>query len=181
MKKTILTLASACVLATTAQAGISYNEVIAEYIRPDWDLAGDGDGGAISASYSPVEHFYIAGSAQYADISGADFSQFTLGIGGYFPLIENKLHVAADIGGVWQDVDGWGNDSGLYINPHLRWSPHEKIEVRAGAIYTDLDDEEEWAYYGRVFFQVWESVDFTVSYTGNDDYDTLSAGVRLRF
>lgn len=182
MKKTILTLASACALATSAYAGPAYNEIIGEWIHPDWNGIGDGDGIGLSLSYSPAEHFYLAAGGSWADLDAVgDISQYTVGIGGYYALVPEKLHIAADIGGVWQDIEGVGNDSGLYFNPHLRWSPHEKVEVRVGAMFTDLDDQEEWSYYGRVFVNIFEAVDLTASYTGNDDFDSFSAGVRFRF
>lgn len=191
MEKTILTLASACALATSAHAGPSYNEIIGEWIHPDWGSAMiDGDGVALSLSYSPAEHFYLAASGNRANMNSVadvslnpvfDISQYTVGIGGYFALISEKLHIAADVGGVWQDIEGFGNDNGLYLSPHLRWSPQQVVEVRVGALFSDLDVNEDWAFYGRVFFEIFEAVDFTASYTGNDDYDTVSAGLRIRF
>jgi hypothetical protein len=180
MKKTILTIASACTLATSAYAGPTYNEFIAEWIRPDFNVGGSGDGVGLSATYSPMEHLYFSGTAMWAEVNNVDMNQYSIGVGGYYALIPDKLHIAADVGAIWQDVDGFNDDTSIYINPHFRWTPHEKFEVRVGGTYTDFDNED-WSWYGRVIFNMWENMDLTASYTDFDNYDIVSAGVRFRF
>lgn len=190
MKKAALILASALVLAGTATAGIGYDEegivynyLTAEWIRLDEDGYDHGNGGGLTVSWSPCQHWYVTGSGSFAEVGNVDVNNFSAGLGYYHPFCP-KLHAAVDAGFAWMDIDypGWGTESGFYINPHLRWKPCPMTEVHAGAIYHDFDNNDsDWTGYARLFVEIFPAVDLTASYQANSDWNIISGGVRLRF
>ena len=183
MKLTALILASAFAMAGTASAdvtnpedGITYNYLTAEWIRLDPDGGSASDGGGIILSYSPSDHIYLTGGGAFVD----NFSRYNVGVGGFYALMPN-LHIAGDIGALWADAPGTSSDTGFYVNPHLRWKPIPKLEIHAGATWADVNNDEQWTGYGRVFFEIFPAVDLTGCFSANSDWQSVSAGVRLRF
>jgi hypothetical protein len=124
----------------------------------------------------------------------ADFEQwdFTLGIGAHFPLTPH-IDIAADGGVLWSTrstdfhVPGPGNDdsesnddTGWYVRPQFRgkWGC---FTAHLGAEYRDVRDFNEWAFFGRVYYQVAPAWDITAGYRHGEDSDTVTAGVRWRY
>ena len=168
-------------------------------------------GGILRLEYSPLEHIYITASAEYADLD-SDFYQdvwdFSVGLGGYFPLTEN-IHFAADAGYINRRYDNlndndtfddtlddfWDTESnsGWYARPHFRgkWGC---FTAHAGAIYRnrgdnddnleeeDLLDGGDWAYFVKLYYQLHSNWDITAGYLdGDNDFEQWTAGVRYRF
>ena len=191
---------------------ISYSNIELLYANTDWGFGDSTDGGILRVEYSPVKYFYITASAEYADLDSYFFQDvwdFSVGLGGYFPLTEN-IHLAADAGyanrrydnlddnGTFEDAldDFWDSqsDSGWYARPHLRakWGC---LTVHAGGIYrnseTDNDgdvdgdffDGGHWSYFAKLYYQISSSNwDVTAGYLGGDnDFKQWTAGVRYRF
>jgi hypothetical protein len=182
---------------------ISYTNAELLYAYSDWDELDDhGNGAILRAEYSPMDNFYLTGSAEYHDVSDINMWQITLGVGGYMPLCDN-IHFAVDAGGVWASLevdDFWTggsgssgssgsfvagydeDDFGWYVRPHIRakWGC---FELHAGARYTDAGDldMDEWSYFADLYYQVSPGWDLTVGASYNDDRTTVTGGARHRF
>ena len=187
---------------------ISYTNVELIYEYTDFDAAGfdNGDGVALRFEYELAKQFYIKADVDYSSydfVDRQDTGQFsrgfgvdqwtlTLGVGGHIALTEN-IHLAGDAGLVYTDISGssgydddyygYGDDSetGWYIRPHIRakWGC---LTVHAGASYVDLgDDADEWAAFVKAYYQITPVLDLTAGYSGGEEADVWSAGVRYRF
>ena len=178
---------------------ISYNNVELLYLHSDFDgPVGDLDGVSLRLEYSPASNFYISASGDYSSGSDTDLWNVRLGLGGYIPLTEN-IHLVGEVGGAYFDgqTDIWvpvyvgdaligerrdtvgDSDWGWYVRPHLRakWSC---FEIHAGAEYQDAY-ENNWAFYGNVYYQVTPGWDLTAGVREGEDSTQWSAGVRYRF
>lgn len=168
---------------------ISYSSLEAIYRNTDGDFTGDdADGIQLAFEYSPASNFYVRLTGSYDESDFWDIFGVTAGVGGYIALTEN-IHVAADGGLVYYDVDFAGNnnfdgdDTGWYVRPHFRgkWGC---FEAHVGANYTDISDSEEWAWFAQVYYQVAQGWDVTVGYsesTFDTDNEVWSIGARKRF
>ena len=169
---------------------ISYNNIELLYANTDWNgSSGSADGGVLRGEYSPMTNLYLTAGAAYSTDDYADTWLLSAGIGGYMPLTEN-IHIAADGGILYSDVDfdngnlTYGSssesDTGWYVRPHLRakWGC---LTVHAGALYTDIADEDDWAWFASVYYQLNANWDITAGYHDGDQFETITAGVRYRY
>jgi len=188
---------------------ISYNNIELLYANTDWGFGGSSDGAILRAEYSPMQNFYLAASVAWTDVDSGGFVggiedlwDFTIGVGGYFPLTDN-IHLAADVGYAHQRYDQlvldnsggtvWDSqsDGGWYARPHLRgkWGC---LTVHAGAMYRNLDvdddvdddffDGGDWAYYVQLYYQLTSNWDVTAGYlNGEHDFEQWSIGARYRY
>ena len=232
MKKTATILAALAMSAATASAGvapapagknppppppammdpcagpISYNNIELLYANTDWGFGSDG-GVILRGEYSPMQNFYLTASIEYTNLDN-DFIQdmwdFSIGLGGYFPLTEN-IHIAADVGYVNRRFDDFNDndtpldtlddfwdsesDGGWYARPHFRgkWGC---LTAHAGAIYRNLDvdddvdddffDGGDWAYFVKLYYQLHTNWDITAGYlNGENDLEQWTVGARYRF
>ena len=177
---------------------ISYNNVELLYLHSDFDgLDGDLDGVSLRFEYSPASNFYIAASGDYSSGSDSELWNIRLGLGGYIALTEN-IHLVGEVGGAYfdgqtdvpymivplgsvydDDYTVGESDWGWYVRPHLRakWGC---FEIHAGAEYQDAY-ENNWAFYGNVYYQVTQGWDLTAGVREGEDSTQWSAGVRYRF
>jgi hypothetical protein len=184
--------------ASPCDVPISYNNAELLYAWTDLDGTGEEmDGGILRFEYSPMEHFYVAASAQYHEVANIEIWAITAGVGGYMPLTE-RIHLVLEAGGVWADVDvgstfddgsggnGWSeDDTGWYVRPHVR-ARFGCLEVHAGAQYTEISslgsyDVEEWAAFANLYYQVAPQWDVTLGVTHSTDRTTVTGGARYRF
>jgi len=136
-----------------------------------------------------MPNLYLTAGAAYTTDDYADVWLLSAGIGGYMPLTEN-IHIAADGGILYSDVDyddgnslfGRSSDSetGWYVRPHLRakWGC---LTVHAGAMYSDINDEDDWAGFANLYYQLNTNWDITAGYHYGDEYEVITAGVRYRY
>lgn len=192
--------------------GISYNTVELLYANTDSDLGsnfnnlggdGDADGVRLNFEYSPVSNFYVRLGTGYDEADYWDSWHISAGIGGYVALTDN-IHLAADGGILWAEWDGdvynlgnpsvnppilpyWesisDDDTGWYVRPHVRakWGC---LEVHAGVAYTDMFHDEDWAFFAKAYFQVWNGWDIAVGYNEgemNADAETWTIGARWKY
>jgi len=192
--------------------GISYNTVELLYANTDSDLGvgglgvfggdGDADGVRLNFEFSPVEHFYVRLGTGYDEADYWDAWHVSAGIGGYIALTDN-IHLAADGGIIWAEFDEqfwtvedpvvnplggyWSNysddDTGWYVRPHVRakWGC---LEVHAGVAYTDMFDDEDWAFFAKAYYQVWGGWDIAVGYNEGEmdaDAETWTIGARWKY
>lgn len=188
---------------------ISYNNIELLYANTDFGFGDNSDGAILRAEYSPMQNFYITASIEYFDLE-SDFFQdmwdFSIGLGGYFPLTDN-IHIAADVGYINRRFDNlndngtigdtlddfWDSetDSGWYARPHFRgkWGC---FSAHAGAIYRNLDVEDnvdddffdggDWAYFIQLYYQLHRNWDITAGYlNGEHDLEQWTVGARYRF
>ncbi len=141
------------------------------------------------------------GPAAYGNLfDGTDLWTVRLGVGGSWALSEN-IHLVGEVGAMYFDasteytyrpmvtpagsaiIDTHGSigdsDWGWYVRPHLR-AKFGCLELHAGAEYQDAY-ENNWAFFGNVYYQVAPSWDVTAGYREGDDTTQWSAGVRYRY
>jgi hypothetical protein len=125
----------------------------------------------------------------------ADIDQWLLniGIGGHISLTPN-IDLAGDVGLIWAhtsvdynfpagvagDNSDSDSDTGWYVSPQLRgkWGC---FTAHLGAEYRDVNDNNEWSYFARVYYQIAPAWDLTLGYRHGDEADTFSGGVRWRY
>jgi hypothetical protein len=166
---------------------IIYNSLELLYANTDSDNGGDdADGVRLTFEYSPASNFFVRLGASYDEADFYDVFGITAGVGGYIALTEN-IHAVADGGLIYQDWDfannfADGDDTGWYVRPHLRakWGC---FEVHAGATYEDINDDEEWNWFAKVYYQVAQGWDLTAGYNegGDDDFEVWTVGARWRY
>ena len=112
-------------------------------------------------------------------------------------LTEN-IHLVGEVGGMYFDAqtevnvrpgpnDSWSgyhdtygdSDWGWYVRPHIR-AKFGCFEIHAGAEYQDAY-ENDWAFYGNVYYQVTPGWDLTAGIREGEDSTQWSAGVRYRY
>jgi hypothetical protein len=164
---------------------ISYNNIELLYAYTDFDGGGDnGNGGKLNIEYSPAPNFYITAGAEYVDTDFGNAWLLNGGIGGYIPLTQN-VHLAADAGILWSDVDydgigGSDSDTGWYVRPHLR-AKFGCLTAHVGAEYSDVFNDERWSGFVNLYYQINPSWDLTAGVRFNDDATTITAGARFRY
>ena len=170
---------------------ISYNSLEVLYANTSGDYSeDDADGFRVNFEYSPAANFYVRATGSYDEADYWDTWGLSLGVGGYIALNEN-IHAAVDGGVLYEDfsLDARGNlrgfdddDTGWYVRPHLRakWSC---FEIHAGATYSDIWDDTDWAWFAQVYYQVAQGWDISAGYSEHDDSDgdVWTIGVRRRF
>jgi hypothetical protein len=131
------------------------------------------------------------GGATYS----ADLDQWELhgGIGAHYSITPH-IDIAGDAGVLWvhssvdydlpagvagDDSDS-DSDTGWYARPHFRmkWGC---LTAHIGAEYRDVYDEDEWAGFASVYYQIAPKWDLTVGYRHGEDTDSFTGGVRWRF
>jgi hypothetical protein len=171
---------------------ISYNNIELLYAYTDFDFD-DGGGGSeghgfqVNLEYSPAQNFYLTAGIEYTDLDEGQLWLGHLGIGGYVALTPN-IHLAADGGALWSDFsfdddldfDDDGDDWGWYVRPHLRgkWGC---LTVHIGAEYQDVRDNDEWAGFAKLYYQLNPSWDLTAGVRVAEDVTQVTAGVRWRY
>lgn len=169
---------------------ISYSNIELLYANTDWGgYGGSSDGAILRIEYALGTNFYVTAGAAYSTDDYADEWLLNAGIGGYLPLTEN-IHVAADAGILYHSVDydngyetsGSSSDSetGWYARPHLR-GKFGCLTVHAGLMYTDIWDEDDWAWFVNAYYQLNANWDITAGYHDGDGFETITAGVRFRY
>lgn len=183
--------------------GISYNNVELLYAHTDADTGfggDDADGVRLNFEYSPASNFYVRLTTGYDEADYWDSWHVTAAVGGYIALSDN-IHLAADGGIIWAEYDEdffvpdpinplvgtWNSfsddDTGWFVRPHVRakWGC---LEVHAGVQYTDIWDDEDWAFFASAYYQIWQNWDIKVGYHEGDmsaDAETWTVGARYRF
>jgi hypothetical protein len=169
---------------------ISYSNIELLYANTDWGGSGDNaDGVVLRGEYSPMANLYLTAGVSFSSDDYSDDWFLHAGIGGYLPLTEN-IHVAADAGVLYNDVeydyptgslgDDSDSDTGWYARPHLR-AKFGCLTVHAGALYTDIWDEDDWSWFVNAYYQLNANWDLTAGYHDGDGFETVTAGVRFRF
>jgi hypothetical protein len=191
---------------------ISYNNIELLYQNTDFGFNDDQDGVVLRAEYSPMQNFYLTGSVGWGDGELGDIWSFSVGLGGYFPLTENihiaadagymyttfdtLVQTALNPPTFIEDSD---SEDGWYVRPHLRakWGC---FTAKAGALYMNVDhdettvlvpgggaitsggDDDTWAWFIQLYYQLTPNWDITAGYTdGEDDFEQWIAGVRFRY
>ena len=169
------------------------------------------DGASLRFEYSIAPNFYMTAGGDYSTGDGPNYSRLDygslldgtdlwtvrLGIGGSWALSEN-IHLVGEVGAMYFDASTEFNyvpgpndilpashytygdsDWGWYVRPHIR-AKFGCLEIHAGAEYQDAW-EDNWAYFGNVYYQVAQGWDLTAGYRDGEDSTQWSAGVRYRY
>jgi long-subunit fatty acid transport protein len=154
---------------------MSYSFVDLGYIAADIDgVDSTADGFALRGSIGFAEHYFAFTEYSNLSVSGGDFDQITVGLGGHYGLSDN-LDLVGRAG--WfkvnaSDPGGSFDDDGYLLSAGLRGKVGTSVELEASVIYTDLGgsngDDTAFAMGGRYYF----TRNFAVGAEYKDDSDS---------
>lgn len=183
-------------LPLTAMAeGLSYNYLEAGYVSSDLDDADtDFDGYRAKLSVLINEGVYILGG--YTDLESDENANgakgtseaITAGLGFRFGLFDaTDLNIEAawlnsEVGIDGGLLDGADTeDDGYTIGAGVRHLFFPQLEAGLKVDYTDVFDDDDFAYTGSALFHVIPHLSIGGSYTFADNSDTWTAGLRFNF
>jgi len=197
MQTTTLTLLAAATLAVgmplTAAAQteeISYDFVEFSYASTEADIGDvDIDGKAVDfeASFEIRKNIHLAASlfrGEADDLPDTDELTKTFGIGAHFKP-GDRWSPWGQIGFIDVDVDVQNvnaSDDGFYASGGVRFVPARGYEIRAGAMYYELDegaDDTIVSVAGDI--SLTDVVALTLSYSEGDNSEALAVGFRFYF
>ncbi|HEY1077580.1 MAG TPA: outer membrane beta-barrel protein [Fontimonas sp.] len=182
-------------LPLTAMAeGLSYNYLEGGYVSSELDDENvDGDGYRAKLSVLINEGVYVHGGYAEAETDpndiGATFTtkSITAGLGLRFSLFDaTDLNVE----GAWINgklerdgelVDSDVEDDGYTVGVGVRHLFFPQLEAGLKADYTDVFDDDDFAYTANLLFHVIPHLSIGGSYTIADNADTWTAGLRFNF
>lgn len=197
MQITTLTLLAAATLAVgaplTAAAQteeISYDFVELSYASTETDIGPvDIDGNALDfeASVEIRKNLHLAASVfrgEADDLPDTDELTKTFGIGAHFRP-GDRWSPWGQVGFIDVDVDVQNvnaSDDGFYASGGVRFVPARGYEIRAGAMYYDLDDAgDDTIVTVAGDIALTDVVALTLSYSEADDSQALAVGFRFYF
>lgn len=197
MQTTNLTLLAAAMLAVgaplTAAAQtdeISYDYVELAYATTETDIGpGNIDGNALDfdASVEIRKNIHIAASifrGEADDLPNTDELTKSFGIGAHFRPGE-RWSPWGQIGFIDVDVDVQNvnaSDDGLYAAGGVRFVPARGYEIRASAMYYDLDDGgDDTIVTVAGDIALTDVAALTLSYSEGDNAEALAVGLRFYF
>lgn len=165
---------------------MSYSFVDLGYVETDIDGVGPSlDGFALRGSIGFAEHYFAFAEYSSQSVSGFDFDQTMVGLGGHYGLSDN-IDLVGRAGWFKAKVSGGGlsaDDDGYLVSAGVRGKAGDKVELEGSVIYTDLGgangDDTAVAVGGRYYF----TKNFAVGaeYQQGSDASTILAGVRFSF
>jgi hypothetical protein len=164
---------------------MSYSFVDLGYIETDIDGVGPtADGFALRGSVGFAEHYFAFTDYSNQSLSGVDFDQIAVGLGGHYGL-SDSMDLVGRAG--WFKVDASGglgvDDDGYLLSAGVRGQIGENVELEGSVIYTDLGGSggasTALAVGGRYYF----TRNFAVGaeYQHSDDSSTILLGGRYSF
>ncbi|MDP9140720.1 MAG: porin family protein [Pseudomonadota bacterium] len=182
-------------LPLTAMAeGLSYSYLEGGYVSSELD-DGDVEADGFRAKLSVLinEGVYVHGGYAEAETDenaiGATFTtkNITAGLGVRFALFDAT---DLNIEGAWLNgklerdgaaLDTDVEDDGYTIGAGVRHLFFPQLEAGLKADYSDIFDDDDFAYTGSVLFHVIPALSIGGSYTIADNADTWTAGLRFNF
>lgn len=197
MQTTTLTLLATAMLAVgaplTAAAQtdeISYDYLELSYASTEADIGPgniDGSALALEGSVEIRKHIHLAASlfrGEADDLPNTDELTKTFGIGAHFRP-GDRWSPWGQIGFIDVDVDVENvnaSDDGFYASGGVRYVPARGYEIRAGAMYYDLDDGgDDTIVTVAGDIALTEVVALTLSYSEGDNSEALAVGLRFYF
>jgi hypothetical protein len=197
MKSTILTLLVAAPLAVAAPLTavaqtdeISYDFVDLGYAFTETDIGPmniDGNAMTFEGSVEIRRHIHLAASffrGEADDLPDTDELTKSFGIGAHFHP-GDRWSPWGQVGFIDVDVDVQNvnaSDDGFYASGGVRFVPAPGYEVRAGAMYYDLDDSgDDTIATVAGDIALTDVVSLTLSYSDADDSEALAVGFSLYF
>lgn len=185
VRYTVLTAAALGLAAGTAAAEPSYNHggLGVGLIELD-DSHRDGEGLVLDGELSIGPHAYLLGRYAAWDLdAGVDREDLRFGGGLHGPL-NREFDLVGELfyenrelerGGADRDNDGFGLRAGVLggVSPGVTFG--------GGAVYYDLDDDEELGVYGEAWVDVGQRLQVGGEVELGDEQELLTAGARLRF
>lgn len=173
-------------VATAQDNDFSYTFLQASYTEADYDnLASDGDGIGLSASFELTDNFHVFGGYAGLDVgSSADASGWQAGIGLNTPLSE-LMDIVVQLSYQSTEIDlpqGFSvEDDGLGFGAGVRVGANDWIEVYGGLTYVDLDSGNETVFDAGFLLSVGDAFAVGVGGSWDDDVSTWSVDARLYF
>lgn len=178
--------ASAALVAGPVAAEPSYDHVGLGVGLIELDDSGrDGDGGVLDGSVSIGRNAYLLGRYASWDLDGgADREDWRLGGGLHAPL-NRDIDLLGELfyenreleprRGRDRDNDGFGLRGGV------RGTIGPGVTLGGGAVYYDLDDDEEVGLYGEAWVDVARNFQVGGDLELGDEQEIITVGGRLRF
>jgi hypothetical protein len=165
---------------------MSYSFVDLGYVETDIDSVGPSlDGFALRGSIGFAEYYFAFAEYSSQSVSGVDFDQTTVGLGGHYGL-SDSLDLVGRAGWFKADVSGGGtsfDDDGYLVSAGLRGKMGDKVELEGSVIYTDLGgsggDDTAVAVGGRYYFT--RNLALGAEYQHGNDSSTILLGGRYSF
>ncbi len=194
MKKfvsTILTLFAALQFASAAN---SFNYFDFGWERTSYKsgagtVLDDANGLFAELAVAPLGPLFFVGEYHYARpdvIDGGDLSQHDLRLGPGLQVPVGPIKLYTHLGGRYFKLDPKFtpfefDDWGFYVEPGARLAIGENLELYVSALYSRLDDSNEWGSEAGVVFNL--SSNFGIKLMGRfeDQFNTLGIGARLEW
>lgn len=176
---------AAAPLATQA-SDFSYSYAEAGWASVDIDgLSESFDGFMLRGSVAMGESFFLSADMLDVGKGGVDFKQYSLGIGGHYPL-SDVLDVTGRVAWVKAEASGFGfseDDDGYSVGAGLRGRLGERFELEGSLAYVDLggsDGSDTVATVGvRYFFT--DLFAIGAEYNHFEDAKAWGVGFRVNF
>jgi len=186
---TVRSLVAAAALAAmplaTQAADMSYTYLEGGLARVDLDgVSSSLDGFYLRGSVSLTDNLFLSGD--YVDVSksGVDFEQYSVGLGGRFPL-SGALDLTARIAWVQAEAsvraapfNARAKEDGFSVGAGLRGRLGERLELEGNATYYDLGDGDDTAFGVAVRYFLTGNIAVGADYQRFDDADLWGLGVR---
>jgi hypothetical protein len=114
-----------------------------------------------------------------------DFTQVSLGAGGYFP-ITSWLHLMGEGGFVYGKRDGRRarfdfDETALFVRPAVRVRPLPFLELQSGFTFTSADEFDSSIWDVQAFFRLLSQLDLGVAMDFGDMATGFTGGLRFRW
>lgn len=171
---------------TVWAAGPSYNHLgisVADIELDDNDI--DGDGFRIDGAFLVHPNIYLLGQYANWDLDGSlDREDFRGGVGLRAPLQANA-DVIGELFYENREYDsGRGrdrDDDGLGLRAGVRAAAARRVELEGGAIFYDLDHDDEFGLYGRAWYEIVTPFLVGADLELTDEQTILGLNGRFRF
>ena len=162
---------------------MSYSNIDLGYVETDIDGVGPTlDGFGVRGSIGFADNYFAFAEYSSQSVSGVDFDQTTVGLGGHYAL-NDTIDLVGRAGWYKVDVSGGLDDDGYLVSAGLRGKAGDKVELEGSVIYTDLGgssgDQTAVAVGGRYYFT--GAFALGAEYQHSSDASSYLVGVRFNF
>lgn len=167
---------------------------------PDYDHAGlslgltevddrgggdtDGEGIRVDGAFSPIRHLHVFGSLSSWDYDGPlERTDFTLGAGGHAPISPDTDLVGElfYIDREWEYRNSEDDTDGLGLRAGIRSAAVSGMDLGAGLVHYELDDEDDTGVYGTAYYRFVAEIAAGGEIEVTDEQQTLLLGGRYYF
>jgi len=176
--------------AAASEQGPNYTFMEAGYAHVEFDdFQADGDALALQGSFALNDMFNLVGSYQDGSIDSdfnvdVDVKTLELGGGMHFPL-NPTVDLVTQLTWITTEIDAgsFGNvdDDGYGLGAGIRAMLTPRLELDGGIDYTDVANEDETAFSGKVMYHFTDMFAMTGGFTVGDNTTTYGVGLRANF